>query len=775
MAELNSVQRYASGALFALALHQAEIHRHSLTICSGSLSPSAKEGQFSSVEYDDADIDSWTSSHSCLLHPVFRYLNIDSKAWNGLEQTAVSPNAKHHINAFLAILSEREENASTSTHSNLDADLAYAVKATPLTLKESSILDDREENDKSRPCLSHCQVAESDSLFSEPRSSENVPQNSATMGEGCSNSFHKSNCGKDIRRYENILWKEEENYPRDEGNCKEEDSGNFSLHGSSVTPHLSSEFARNFKDSVGADTSLPASEGQPLLKENYFGTSVLEVGVERLDVERRPGGRDNENNVNTKRNGKLGDQMYDIAIVEGGRVAQQKKVAVLYELMAGSVADIPVEEEGTSRLRRGYDARQRVALRLLATWLDVKWNQVAALELMVAYSAMAAQEDNETNEVDDEKQKNTWTKWKRGGLIGAAALTGGTLLAITGGLAAPAIAAGLSALAPTLGTILPIIGSSGFAAAAAAAGTTAGSVAVAASFGAAGAGLTGSKMARRTGGVDEFGFEGVGENHQQGHLAVGILVSGFINDPGDFTKPWKGKDGDLERYALRWETKNLIAISTAIQDWLTSNITRELMKQGAMLTVLNTLVAALTWPTALLSLTDFIDSKWTVAVDRSDKAGKLLAKVLLKGLQGNRPVTLIGFSLGARVIFKCLEKLAEKGENGGIIERVVLLGAPLPLETERWETVRKVVAGRFVNGYSTNDWILGVIYRTSLLSQGLAGIQAVNVPGIENIDLTDIIKGHSSYLSKVPEIVHAINIDNYYPIFLPEACSSSSL
>jgi len=38
-------------------------------------------------------------------------------------------------------------------------------------------------------------------------------------------------------------------------------------------------------------------------------------------------------------------------------------------------------------------------------------------------------------------------------------------------------------LAPTLGTLIPVIGASGFSAAASAAGTVAGSVAVAASFG----------------------------------------------------------------------------------------------------------------------------------------------------------------------------------------------------------------------------------------------------------------------------------------------------
>lgn len=42
----------------------------------------------------------------------------------------------------------------------------------------------------------------------------------------------------------------------------------------------------------------------------------------------------------------------------------------------------------------------------------------------------------------------------------------------------------------------------------------------------------------------------------------------------------------------------------------------ELMKRGAMMTVLSTLLAALAWPATLLAATDFIDSKWSIAIDR---------------------------------------------------------------------------------------------------------------------------------------------------------------
>ncbi|CAN6308315.1 unnamed protein product [Urochloa humidicola] len=645
---LTATQRYAAGALLALALRQAQIHQsvplgggiapddeERASSASGGSSASTATTTSGSASGPDAaaDTDLWTHDSRGLLRPVFRFLEIDPKAWAGIEETAASPEAKHHIGAFLRIIFE-EDDESSSDRLEQEHALAKAVDVMVMSLGSDTAPDEK---------------------------------------------------------------------------IKEES-----------------------KDSVTSTSGTAESPEEACSPESL-------LGIDKLTLDDVPANH-------------------------------HRKMALLYALLSACVADKPVSQEEedrkSSHFRKGYDARHRVALRLLATWLNVKWIKMEAIEVMVACSAMAAAKEQE-QERESASPKSKWEKWKRGGIIGAAALTGGALLAITGGLAAPAIAAGFGALAPTLGTLVPFIGASGFAAMAAAAGSVAGSVAVAASFGAAGAGLTGSKMARRIGKVKEFEFKPIGDNHNQGRLAVGILVSGFAFDEDDFWKPWEGWKDNLEKYILQWESKHIIAVSTAIQDWLTSRLAMELMKQGAMRTVLSGLLAAFAWPATLLAATDFIDSKWSVAIDRSDKAGKMLAEVLLKGLQGNRPVTLIGFSLGARVVFKCLQELALSSDNEGLVERVVFLGAPVSVKGERWEPARKMVAGRFVNVYSRDDWILGVTFRASLLTQGLAGIQAIDVPGVENVDVTELVDGHSSYLSAAQQILEHLELNTYYPVFVP--------
>ena len=59
-----------------------------------------------------------------------------------------------------------------------------------------------------------------------------------------------------------------------------------------------------------------------------------------------------------------------------------------------------------------------------------------------------------------------------------------------------------------------------------------------------------------------------------------------------------------------------------------------------------------------------IDHAWAVALNRAQKAGILLAHILMSGAHGDRPVTLIGYSMGARLIFHCLLELCRHNARG---------------------------------------------------------------------------------------------------------------
>lgn len=132
---LTPTQRYAAGALLALALRQAQIHQ-SAPLGSGSTDPgpddeerassasgsSSSTATISSGSDTASGADLWTHDSRGLLRPVFRcrvaklgvaarvlrsvtsalccrFLEIEPMAWAGIEETAASPDAKHHIGA----------------------------------------------------------------------------------------------------------------------------------------------------------------------------------------------------------------------------------------------------------------------------------------------------------------------------------------------------------------------------------------------------------------------------------------------------------------------------------------------------------------------------------------------------------------------------------------------------------------------------------------------------------------------------------------------------
>ena len=192
-----------------------------------------------------------------------------------------------------------------------------------------------------------------------------------------------------------------------------------------------------------------------------------------------------------------------------------------------------------------------------------------------------------------------------------------------------------------------------------------------------------------------------------------------------------------------------------------SILTIQALTQGLQQVLGNTLLiglmAALQLPVVLTKLAYLIDNPWTVSLDRANSAGLILADSLIDRNLGTRPITFVGYSLGCRVIFSCLRELARKGAYG-LVQNVYLFGSPIVAKKDEYLRARSVVAGRFVNAYATNDWILGYLFRlTSGGISRIAGLAPVEeVPGLENVNVTEFVPGHMAYRTAMPRLLREV-------------------
>jgi hypothetical protein len=106
------------------------------------------------------------------------------------------------------------------------------------------------------------------------------------------------------------------------------------------------------------------------------------------------------------------------------------------------------------------------------------------------------------------------------------------------------------------------------------------------------------------------------------------------------------------------------------------------------------------------------------------------------GVPQRRPITLIGYGIGARVIVHCLETLvteykqyANKDFIRGLVENVVLMGTPFGTNAAAWRELRSIIPGRFINCYSTRDWLLALMFRQCTWELGVAGLSPIDMSG----------------------------------------------
>lgn len=435
-----------------------------------------------------------------------------------------------------------------------------------------------------------------------------------------------------------------------------------------------------------------------------------------------------------------------------------------------------------------YVAPSRVLLLYLTSSLHLPLSALTSDEEKVAKGLLEAAKqmsgDTETQKKAEENKNSR--KWK----VGLASVAGAALIGVTGGLAAPLVAAGVGSVMGGLGL--------GATAAAGYLGTVAGStVIVGGLFGAYGGRMTGQMMDAYAREVSDFAFVPV-KDHQNPsspsfahgkekqsikdpassspkpfptdekqavedpssrRLRVTIGVSGWLTTSEEVDSPWRVLGSNAESFALRYELEVLMNLGNSLQAMVSSAAWGYAKSEIIKRTVFAQLASAL-WPIGLLKISRVVDNPFSVAKSRSDKAGEVLADALVNKAQGERPVTLIGYSLGARVIYSCLMSLAKR-KAFGLVESVVMIGAPAPSTASDWRVMRGVVSNRLVNVYSEHDYVLGFLYRTSSIQYGVAGLQKIEgLQSVENVNVSETVSGHLRYRYLVGAILKKIGFED---------------
>jgi hypothetical protein len=413
-----------------------------------------------------------------------------------------------------------------------------------------------------------------------------------------------------------------------------------------------------------------------------------------------------------------------------------------------------------------YAAYSRILLLNLTASLHLPLAILSDLETATAHTLLAAADLNADAETEKKAHENTSArKWK----VGLATAAGAALIGVTGGLAAPLVAAGV-------GSVMGGLGLGATAAAAYLGAVAESSIVIGSLFGAYGGRMTGKIMDQYAKDVDDFAFVPVHRSSSSFHgpgtstntstserdrqrLRVALGISGWLTDKEDVVKPWRVLAPSIQGLALRWELEALLRLGNAVSGMVRTTAWAYAKKELVKRSVFALLFSAL-WPLKIIRVASIVDNPFSVALARADKAGRVLADALANKVQGERPVTLIGYSLGARVIWSCLLQLARRNQFG-LVESAVLLGGPLPSQAWHWRQMRAVVAGRLVNVHSLNDYILALLYRTSALEYGVAGLQQVKgVHGVENLDASDMISGHLRYRFLAGSILKKIGFED---------------
>lgn len=109
---------------------------------------------------------------------------------------------------------------------------------------------------------------------------------------------------------------------------------------------------------------------------------------------------------------------------------------------------------------------------------------------------------------------------------------------------------------------------------------------------------------------------------------------------------------------------------------------------------------------------------------------------------------------------------------------VIILGGPITTNADEWESVRSIISGRVISGWTESDWVLGLLCHDNVSGTHRINWRDQDDRRLVNLRLTGSISGHSDYQRKMTSILRLIDAcQDDYKInkFYSSSTSSSSL
>lgn len=239
---------------------------------------------------------------------------------------------------------------------------------------------------------------------------------------------------------------------------------------------------------------------------------------------------------------------------------------------------------------------------------------------------------------------------------------------------------------------------------------------------------------------------------QDGTGPAVVVASGFLTEGSDGWGTWRNlltaAFPDRPIFRVRWGAKELKAFGVLLGRGGAKAIAMTGLKAAGAKA--SKAAAKFLGPVApVLIAADVAANPWTVARTRADMTGAALADILARTDQG--PFTLVGHSLGARVMAEAAVVLGTRGARA--IVDIHLMGAAMG-RSKDWRLLGEAVQGSVYNYWSDQDPVLKMLYRTAEFGSvpvGLKGFSPV-YPGMKNVNLSRKVSAHSGYFEFTPLI-----------------------